>query len=599
MILFCLACSQPVEVEPLTLAAFVYDPDVAQVTIAAGHFRDFEVRHSPDPIDSVNWQINGNDVGLGPRYRYFPSVITTDTLVATALSGDHTGRRTWLIASMNEQPTNVDFAPLDDLIEFVLGDTGLFSAVSNRAAQSTYRWERGGLLVSEAASYLATATAPGTDTLQVTVTAADHTATRTWELRQYEPGQQPPLAPRDFFAESGPAPGTVTASWHAALPRGTPVTDYELAISYDGPIVDSNWNAAVFLAQVPALSGQEICSISLSDTTNGMTPGAHGWLGIRSVNSAGIRSAHVPNREIDISEPWWASGTTVDDTGRPLANVTIRTSTGTHSTQSHVDGTYRIGPFHDTEQITLRTETPDVMPVGQQTGAWVDANSGPLSFHTVRNWDFLLVTLYNLLSDCTVYNGNFPTFLRAVTHTERGTDLRPNQNLYKWESYPVPVWVPDYISPEGYEYARLCRQVVAMWNETMAAEFLNLVDDPADARIAFRFGDDGNATLGKTTLLEPSDHDYGLGDIVPQKVEVYVRDRLNAAQFVQEVAMHELGHALGLVRHITCSDGSYLMYFSPAGRLDGAVEDAINPDERHALRMIRALPQGFDMSLMR
>ncbi len=599
LVFFCLACNAAVELEPEPTSTFSYNPDLALVNIAAGHFRDFQVIHAPDPVFTVAWEINGVDVGFGPRFRYLPATTRVDTLTAIATWENHTDRRTWLVDSMYDLATNVEFSPTADLMDIVTGDTCRFFAESSRAPLSTYLWELGGEPVGTGASYLLNSSKTGIDTLRATVVTPDHTISRLWDLRVFEADQLPPLPPTDFFVQPGAAPATVETFWRVAAPRGEPIIGYEIGISYTGPLDNSNWQSAILLGETPTVPGQEIYLAAFADTINGLIPGAHAWLGIRSINQTGIRSLNLPNMEVDITRPWWATGVVRDDAGVALADVTVRTTTSTFTTQTEADGTFRIGPFRSIDYITLRTETLDIMPDGEETGAWTDILSGPLFFGQSQHWDCVLLTMYRLDSTCTTYAGSFPAFLRGLTHTERDTDLRPNQNLYKWESYPVTVWVPDYISPENYDYGVRCRQVVAMWNETMDEDYLTLVSDPADASIVFRFGDDGNATLGKTSLLEPSGRNYILGDIIPEKVEVYVRDRLNTVQFVQEVAMHELGHALGLVRHVACADGDYLMYLSPAGMLDDGVENAINPDERHALRLVRALPQGYDMSLLR
>ena len=597
--LFCLACNAAVEPEPVPTSTFSFTPDLTQINIAAGHFEDFQVSHGPDPVFAVDWQLNGASIALGPRFRYIPATTKLDTLTALATWQDHAVSRTWLIDSMHDQPTAVGFSPTESLMDIVVGDTCRFRIISSRATQTTYLWELGGQTVGQAESFLLADITAGHDTLRATAFTPDHTAQHIWDLHVFAQGELPPLPPREFFVQAGALPATVETFWRAAEPRGDPVVSYEIALSYDGAVTDANWDQAMFVAEINSVPGQEIYQAAIADTLTSLRPGAHAWLGIRSRNQAGIQSLNTPHGEVDISEPWWASGVVIDDTGAPLAGVTVRTSADTFSGQTEADGSYRIGPFRSTDTITLRTESPDIMPEGEITGAWSDALSPPLFFQQVERWDFVLITLYNLESTCETYNGSFPAFLRGLTHTQRETDLRPNLNLYKWDSYPVTVWVPNYHSPEAYDYGTLCREAVQMWNIAMDDQYLTLVTDPDEARIVLRFGDDGDATLGEASLLEPADRSYLLGDVIPEKVEVYVRDRLNSAQFIQEVAMHELGHALGLSRHVVCSDGSYLMATSPSGRLNDGPQNVLNQDERHALMVLRTLPQGFDMSLYR
>ncbi len=130
----------------------------------------------------------------------------------------------------------------------------------------------------------------------------------------------------------------------------------------------------------------------------------------------------------------------------------------------------------------------------------------------------------------------------------------------------------------------------------MGAEYLTLVTDRNEARIVFRFGDDGPEFFGKVNLLLPSDDNYVMGEVIPELVEVYLLDKLTPPQLVQENSLHELGHALGLSGHAYCADSNYIMYVSPVGNLDNGPEQAIHFDEKRALRSVRHLPQGFDMS---
>jgi len=105
----------------------------------------------------------------------------------------------------------------------------------------------------------------------------------------------------------------------------------------------------------------------------------------------------------------------------------------------------------------------------------------------------------------------------------------------------------------------------------------------------------GSAANGQASIVLPDDQPYQLGDVVPQRMCVYIHDTLDDEQRIRETALHELGHVLGLVRHSSCSRSGYLMYFTAAGALDNGPENAIHPDELRAVRAIRHLPQGYDM----
>jgi len=207
----------------------------------------------------------------------------------------------------------------------------------------------------------------------------------------------------------------------------------------------------------------------------------------------------------------------------------------------------------------------------------------------------MLLGRYGLDADCEVYEFSFMDYFKMMTLTDDTTNLRPNYNLYKWESYPVPVYVPPYVNEFGHDFQSLCREAVEFWNIAIGEEYMVLVDTPEEAKIEFEFiFDPGHA--GGTRLVLPNDEDYRLGDVIPEKVMVFVRDDLPQAIYIQEVTMHELGHAMGLLDHTDCSGGGFIMGNVTSGILDNGPENAIHLDEKRAIRAIRNLPQATDMS---
>jgi len=77
---------------------------------------------------------------------------------------------------------------------------------------------------------------------------------------------------------------------------------------------------------------------------------------------------------------------------------------------------------------------------------------------------------------------------------------------------------------------------------------------------------------------------------------IEIRQDFPTFQRLIETAAHELGHCLGLYGHAFCPETPYLMDNTAGGALDNGPENAIHIDERRAVRMIRQMPQGLDMS---
>jgi len=195
---------------------------------------------------------------------------------------------------------------------------------------------------------------------------------------------------------------------------------------------------------------------------------------------------------------------------------------------------------------------------------------------------------------CPESGGDFLKYVRHMTRTRFPTNGRPDTRLLHWERYPLRVHVPAQVNQAGLDLAALARSSALIWNSVLAEDFFVFVAAADSADVVFRFATDNPQVNGQVSILEPAGNAF-IGDVIPQREEVYIAEDMGVSQRVQEVVLHELGHVLGIAEHSLCREVGYLMYISSSGALDHGPDQAIHPDEQALAFCLRYLPQGVDM----
>ena len=480
-------------------------------------------------------------------------------------------------------PPVISFAPAAQGQHLQVGQSLAFAASVTPAGTLAVTWRRGGAVVGTGRDYTYQATLVGRDTLRAHAQADGAARDYFWVVDvQSTPTTLPP-AVTVAAAWPGSDPVQVVFTWNRVTGSTYPLADYVIALSYAGQVTAENWDAAQVLAAVPSVPGQVGYTAVFDRDHGALVPGAEAWFAIRSRDDHGQLSAGVTNRHTRITTEWWIDGTVRDDQGAPLIGVIVATAAPARNSNSDVDGRYRLGPYRSIDTVRVQT-TAEV--------EYYDFTTGRLGSATDALLDLTLPRKYGLDPACTELGGDFLAYFREMTRTVPSEADTAASRLWKWDHYPVSVFLPDSTTTSGRDLDGLVRQMLALWNSTMGETYLVEAPTAAAADVVVAWVDDAGGGYGEASLVEPAGAVFG--DVVPVRMRVEIVAGILTDQFFQEVALHEFGHVLYLSAHSTGCDGAgHLMVFGASGNL--SLAHPIHPDEVHAVRCVRRLPQGADM----
>ncbi len=488
------------------------------------------------------------------------------------------------------------YSPGFAVIDLYHGGGADFSVATSPSVPLVNQWILNGEVVGEELSFHYDAVQIGIDTLRVDSFYDSVNWNRTWYVKVLENNSTIPPVVSSVQLDHGVQAADVEISWNMITQSTFPIVEYQVAMSYQGMITPDNWSGATSLGSYPHLYNQVGFSVTYTESENGMQSGEMAWFAVRGLDEVGQMSDITQGFSILISSPWFIEGYVYGDDGETVPNVIIDYGCPNCRVNSDSEGHFILGPFPNVDVYDLVTHTDNSPGNGDPFDSYYDFTAQNIQYDPDGNYDLMLLARYGLDEGCESYDLEFMTYFRVMTSTFLPSPLRPNYKLFKWENYPVPVYIPPFINVDGLDYQSLCRETIGFWNTAMEGEYLVLVDTPEEAGIEFYFDNEGTLYSGRTYLTEPNDQQYRLGDIIPERILIYLWETISQASRVQEVAMHELGHALGLRTHTVCMGEGFLMVPNPSGILDNGPENAVHPDEKRVVRAVRNLPQGVDIS---
>gem|GEM_PF-1650259 len=402
-----------------------------------------------------------------------------------------------------------------------------------------------------------------------------------------------PLQVEGFTTRAGEQTGEIDLAWTAVENVQIPIADYLVAGNTAGPITVDNWSGADLLATIPAQVGQETYQLTLAPGTHGLVPGQPIWLAVRARNEQGVLSPLTPETVEIPTFDRTITGRLTDGLGRAVTGAPVALLAGSHPALEAVtdgSGAFAFPGIASNDSFILETRTAEWQP-----GAWFDFRFTGLEDEDPGEIAIGLIPRYETDAACADRYADFLDYLLQMTKTDGPTNDRPDQRLHKWDHFPLEIYLPDNPPAVGYDFPALTRLAMDQWNATMGMDLFTETADSLNAEVVVSFSDAVPQVNGQVVMLAPPGVRY-LGDAVPEQMGLYLNIGVFPEQRIIEVAMHEMGHILGIYDHSLCSEAGYLMYITSAGALDQGIENAIHPDEQALVRTIVNLPQGVDMS---
>ncbi len=496
----------------------------------------------------------------------------------------------------NPEDLSFQHTPSNAVSDFLVGDLADFSLSVSPDVTLDIAWSMNGQSAGQGKVFNYDAAHVGIDTLNVEYSYSSVTWSHTW-YASVDPNTV--TAPDEIpwvILDHGPVAADVVVRWHVIPSSTYPLSEYQVKFSYGGEITDENWNEATLLGTFPIEEDQVGHAELFSAAEHGLIAGSEAWFAVRGLDEVGQFSPLAGHQQHLISSPWFIEGYVYSDRMIALPEVIIDYGCPSCRVNTDANGFYSIGPLPNVNSYTLTTFTDNTHnPLIPET-SWYDYSLRDVPYDPLGTQDIVIITRYDLSDFCSGYGDDYLTYFKNMTHTSSPSTLRPNNILYRWEEYPIPVYVPNFTNEHGLALGTLCRSALGYINQIMEEEYLYLVDSPEEAKIVFYYGDESVQYTGRVILDEPSDESYSLGDVIPERMLVYISDQLSDSQSVEEVALHELGHTLGFYSHGLCIGDNFLMIVNSQGSLDSGPENAMNPNEKRGLAIIRHLPQATDMN---
>ena len=503
-------------------------------------------------------------------------------------------------------PVRITFLPAADQLSLTLGQTELLRVSVEGATEADVAFRRGAAVLSQDLTYPYQRQQVGPDTVTVTVAAAGVNTGKTWLIWVDGGfGDRPPPVPALAVGE-GAGPGTLRVSWQNPPPSlgPRPYERFVVGASFDGPLTDNTWPSAQVLEVVAHDGGV----VGYARDYAGLPQGVEAQVAVRVIDTGGAISPLGDVRVKRISGEYRISGVVLDPDGQPVPNVSVSVGTGPQERGlTNLQGQFTLPDplqyplgFPDINKYVLQVKDDGN---SGDVAAFYDLQTDTLNSRSAFPLAITLIPARTPYGDpwgepllgaaCgDLYGGQFLTFFRALTHTQT-----PWYTLRKWDRYPVTVWIqPAFSDSGGFELKPWAQRGAAAWNNRLGEEYYTEVADSASADLVVLFTTLSQPRLGETRIVQPPGTWY-INEIVPIKMLIRIERQLRTPDLALGLAIHEMGHALCIGVHSDCNatDHPHIMVAGAQAADIADPEGAISDEEALVVRLIRYLPQYFDM----
>lgn len=356
-------------------------------------------------------------------------------------------------------------------------------------------------------------------------------------------------------AREGGIPGSISVEWQAPPSSQVPVPlqDYLIAYatepiseeSFDQHprvVVDHNPDAIVQRTRLEGLIEREEYHVRVV---------VRDRLQRRSVASVEVRSEatghyDLQGRVFQIEPPQSAGDPFPFGVVRPLQNALVKVGGARSLTEA--DGVYQLLDLPDIQD--------QIMTAEEQSGSVFYAIRTAPREPVSREEDLLFfprdVVIIEPADDTLPSSMSRLEFIQRMTSNFDET----HQQVHPWRQYPVTLYLGEYVYSGGQEtvdYRQAFEDAARIWNEAAGDSLFRVVLGDVDpdvdlgvtgARFVADLEPQGSSLLGQVRVVRPSGGQ--LYEDTPEFLEVHMLRSFNTMLIATWVAVHELGHVLGL-----------------------------------------------------